>query len=217
MESIKNNLRDNEIIKWEKSKIINYRKRIVRSFVISFSLITLFMTLIGLFFWYAPSWGGTFYFLWTDIVVHPLIIYILILSIFVSVAIFAVIYAIKLFKRGLNRLGLKLADLNEYQQVHMLTNERWIQKDYRSLVYSGNNRFPDGAVTQINDFVYIYLNNIEKATISRIRSNYNISFHFKRIFGLDQNRTFDVKFKLNEYQELKSLLTQIFPLEILKE
>ncbi|MFW9972172.1 MAG: hypothetical protein ACFFDF_18440 [Candidatus Odinarchaeota archaeon] len=175
------------------------------------------MTLVGLFFWYAPSWSSTFYLFWTDIEVHPLIIYLIILSIFISGAIAAVAYAIKLFRRGLRRLGLRLVDLQSYHQIYVLTNERWIQKDFRSLVYSIENKFPTEAVTRTNDMVFIHLNNIEKATVTRIRSNYNLSFHFKPIFSLSQYPTFSVKFKLNDYQELKGLLANRIPLEILKE
>lgn len=216
MEIIKNSIKDNEIIKWEKTQVINYRKKIFTSFTISISLISVLMTLIGLFFWYVPSWGGTYYLLWTDIVVHPLIIYLIILSIFLSIPIFAIIYAIILFKRELRRLDLKLADLSSYHQIHILTNERWIQKDYRSLVNFGENNLSTEAISQTKDIVFINLKNIEKATVSKIRSIYNVSFHFKPIFSLNQYPTFNVKFKFNEYQEIKSVLNQIMPLEILK-
>ena len=217
MEVIKSSIKDNEIIKWEKYRVINYLKKFIISFIIAISLICVFMTLLGLFFWYVPSWGGTFYLFWTDIVVHPLIIYIMILSIFISVAIFAIAYTIKLFKRRLRRLELKLSDLRLYQQIHLLTNERWIQKDYRSLVYFSEKNLPVEHVSNLKDLVYIDFKNIKKATVSRIRSNYNLAFHFKPIFGLNQSPTFNVKFKLNDYFELKNILNQIIPLEVLKE
>jgi len=217
MEIIKNSINNNEIIKWEKFQVINYRKKLIQTFIISVFLVGGLMTLIGLFFWYVPSWGGTFYIPGTEIVIHPLIIYISILSIFISMGIFAITFAIYLFKRGLRRLELKLSDLRSYPQIHVLTNKRWIQKDYRSLVYFGDIKSPHEAISRTKDFVFIYLNNIEKATVSRIRSTYNISFHFKKIFSLNQYPTFSVKFKLNDFQELKSLLAQILPLEILKE
>ncbi|MFX0144470.1 MAG: hypothetical protein ACFE9C_10365 [Candidatus Hodarchaeota archaeon] len=175
------------------------------------------MTLVGLFFWYVPSWGGAFYLLWTNHEVHPLIIYSIILSIFITGAVLAVAYAIRLFKRGLRRLDLKFADLQSYHQIHILTNERWIQKDFRSLLYSGENKLPNGTISQAKDMVFIKLNNIEKVTVTKIRSNYNIAFHFKRIFGLSQSPTFNVKFKYDDYKELKNVLIEIVPLEILKD
>jgi len=206
MDIIKNNIKESEIIKWKNSRVINYRKAILKSFIIAVSLISLIMTIVGLFFWFVPSWGGTFYFLWTDVVVHPLIIYLLILSIFILMAIFAIVYGIKLFKRGLRRLGLKLADLSSYQQFHILTNERWIQKDYRSLISFEENSLPSEIISQTKDIVYFDINRIEKVTVSRIRSNYNISFYFKPIFKSDKSPTFLVKLKLNDYQEIKSFL-----------
>ncbi|MFX1380765.1 MAG: hypothetical protein ACFFA4_16910 [Promethearchaeota archaeon] len=217
MEIIKKNIKDNETIKWEKYRIINYRNKIFKSFFISVFLIGVLMTLLGLFFWYVPSWGGTFYLLWTDIVVHPLVIYLIILSIFISGAIAAIAYAIKLFKRGLRRVDLKLADLHSYHQIHILTNKQWIQKDYRSLIYFGANKLPNEAISITKDITCININNIERAIVSKIRSNYNISFHFKRIFDLNQNLTFNVKFKFEDYQELKNVLKEIIKLEILKK
>ncbi|MFX0007221.1 MAG: hypothetical protein ACFFA7_13355 [Promethearchaeota archaeon] len=217
MEVIKSNIKDNEIIKWEKCRVINYRKKFIDSFIIAISLISVFMTLLGLFFWYVPSWGGTFYLFWTDIIVHPLIIYIIILSIFIAGAIFAIAYAIKLFRRGLRRLELKLSDLRSYQQIHLLTNERWIQKDYRSLIYFSEKNLPVEYISTLKDLICIDFKNIKKATVSRIRSNYNLAFHFKPIFGLTQSPSFNVKFKFDDYLELKNILNQIIPLEILKE
>ncbi|MFX0038810.1 MAG: hypothetical protein ACFFAB_05690 [Candidatus Heimdallarchaeota archaeon] len=175
------------------------------------------MTLVGLFFWYVPSWGGTFYLLWTNIEVHPLSIYCIILSIFITGAVVAIAYAIRLFKRSLRRLGLKFADLQSYDQIHIITNERWIQKDFKSLLYSGENKFPHGAISQTKDMVFIELKNIKKVTVTKIRSNYNIAFHFKPIFGLNQTPTFNVKFKFNDYKELKNVLIEIITLEILKD
>jgi hypothetical protein len=217
VEIIKSNIRDNEILKWEKFSVIDYRKKIMISFVIAISLISVLMILIGLFFWYVPSWDVTFFLFWTDIVVPPINIYIMIVSIFVSLAIFAIAYAIKWFKRGLRRLALKLSDLRLYQQIHILTNERWIQKDYRSLVNLKDDTLPIENFSEILDLVFIDLKNITKATVSRFRSNYILSFQFKPIFGLDQNLTFDVRLKLDHYLELKNILNQIIPLEILKE
>ena len=214
---MENNIKDNEEVKWKKSELINYRKKIFQTSILAFSLIGLLMTLLGLFFWYVPSWGGTFYLFGTDIVIHQLIIYILIMSIFISMAIFAIVYAIILFGQELRRLELKLSDLSQYQLVHVLTNKRWIQKDFRSLVYFEKKNLPIENITPSKDLVFINLNNIKKATISRIRSNYNITFHFKPIFGLNRSPTFNVKFKLNDYQELKNVLNQVIPLEILKE
>ena len=110
-----------------------------------------------------------------------------------------------------------MTDLRSYNQIHVLTNKRWIQKDFRSLVDFGDTKSPHEAISRTKDFVFIYLNNIQKATVSRIRSTYNISFHFKPIFSLNQYPTFNVKFKLNDYQELKKLLSDTINLEILKE
>ena len=217
MEIIRNNIQNNEIIKWEKYQVINYRIKIIASFILAIVSISGLLTLLSLFFRYVPSWEGTFYLLWTNIEIHPVIIYLLILSIFCSMAAVVIIYAIRLVIREIRRVNLKLSDLRSYHQIQILTNIRWIQKDFRSLLYFEENKIPPELISRIKDIVFIPLNNIEKATVRKIRSNYNIIFHFKNDLNLVQYPTFSAKFKFKDYKEIKSILNQIIPLEILED
>ena len=213
---MKNSIQDNEIVKWEKSQIIDYRIKILESLILGIILIGGFMILVGLFFWYVPSWGGTSYFLWTDIEISPLFIYITIMSIFSSGAIIAVAYAGIFIKRSLRRMNLKLSDLKSYHQIHILTNIRWMQKDFRSLLHFNQNEIPTEIIAPTNDIVFINLSDIEKATVSKMRTNYNIAFQFKNTLNGIQYPSFTVKFKYNDYQVVKKLLLDLIPIEIIR-
>jgi hypothetical protein len=217
MEIIKKSIENNELVKWEKSSVIDYRIKIIKSFTLIIISVSGLMALLGLFFWYIPRWEGTFYLLWTNIEVHPLIIYLTIFSIFYSMAIFIITYAIREVIQKLRRLDIKLLELRAYNQIHLLTDKRWIQKDFRSLLDFEGSNIPLDVITRKKDIVFISLNNIQKVTVKKIRSNYNINFHFKNDSSLIQYPSFTVKFKFNDYQELKRILSQIIPLEIVRD
>jgi len=189
----------------------------LESLILGIVLVSGFMTLVGLFFWHVPSWGGTFYLLWTHLEISPIFIYTLIMSIFSSVALFAIVIAVILVKHGLKRMDLKFSDLKTYHEIHILTEKRWIQKDFRSLLYYERNKVPAEIISPSGDIVLIKLTDIEKATVSKIRTNYNIAFHFKRSLNQIQYPAFLVKFKLKDYMIIKKLLSQIIPIQILKE
>ena len=189
----------------------------LKSLILGVILIGGFITLLGLFFWFVPSWGSTFYFLWTNIVIPPLVIYSAIMSIFSSVAIIASAYAVILVKRGLRRMNLKLSDLKTYHQIHILTNMRWIQKDFRSLSYFDQNSIPTEIFAPMNDVVFFNLSNIEKVTVRKIRTNYNLSFQFKNLLNEIEYPSFTVKFKYDDYQVVKKLIMDLIPIEIIKE
>lgn len=189
----------------------------LESLILGIILIGGFMTLVGLFFWYVPSWGGTSYFLWTDIVIPPLVTYIIIMSIFSSGAIIASAYAVILVKRGLRNMNLKLSDLKSYHQIHILTNIRWIQKDFRSLLYFDRDKIPPEIIAPTNDIVFINLSDIEKARVRKSRTYHNIAFQFKNTLNEIQYPSFTVKFKYDDYQVVKKLISDLIPIEIIKE
>lgn len=213
MENLKKNIQDDEIIKWENSQDINYRKKILKSLILGITLVSGLLTLIGLFFWYVPSWEGSFYFLWTDVEIPPPIIYIAIMSIFSAVALIAIAYAAILIKRGLRGMNLQLTDLKQYDQIHVLTNIRWLQKDFRSLLFFDQSKVPSELLAISNDIAFIKLRDIEKATISKVSRFYKIAFEFKCDINGIKYPPFIVKFKLDEYRAVKRLLSDLIPIE----
>ena len=92
-----------------------------------------------------------------------------------------------------------------------------MQKDFRSLLYFDENKIPTEIIAPTNDIVFINLSDIEKATVSKMRRNYNIAFQFKNPLNEIQYPFFIVKFKRDDYQIVKKLLLDLFPIEIIKE
>ena len=217
MEIIKNNIGNDEIVKWESFRTVNYHKEFIRSLIITTFLIGLLMTLIGLFFWHVPNWEGTFYWAYTDNEIPPLIAYFIIISIFYSSIAIVLGYTFVLIIRGFRKVHLKLSDLRSYDLIHVLTNKRWIQKDLSSLVNFPENTLPSEVFSRINDTCFINLESIEKVSIVKIRfrSGYIFIFHFKNTSASIQYPTFTVRFKSGNYQELKTLMMDEFPVEFL--
>jgi hypothetical protein len=176
--------------------------------------------LIGLFFWYVPSWQGEFYLWYTDIQIHPLIIYVLILSIFIFITVFALSYGIHLYIIGLHRLELSLNDLKSYKLIHILTNKRWIQKDFTLLLHLYEESSSDLPFPHKNDTIFIDLSFIDKVTVKRISSDIKLQFYFK---GKDEGNkisVFRIKLKSMDSRGLKKLkkhLADSVNLEMLKK
>ena len=220
MEVIKNNFHNDEIIRWERTRVINFRKKYVRSLILAILLLSFLNFLIGLFFWYAPSWQGEFYLWYTDIQIHPLIIYVLILSIFIFVTIFALSYGIHLYVKGLHRLDLRLKDLKSYELIHLLTNKRWIQKDFTFLLHVYEETASEPPFPRINDVFFLDLSLIDKVTVKRVRSAYKLEFHLKNKDESNKCPLFRIKLNLMESEELeklKKLLSNSVSVEAIKD
>ena len=125
MERIKHFLQEDEYILWKKCQVKNY---LIRIPLVIF-LLGIIISSIALFFWYIPNWEGTSYILYTNIEVNPIISYLIILSVFYTAIIIALGVFIRDFKKGTKKLDLKLIDLKSYNEIYILTNKRWIQKE----------------------------------------------------------------------------------------
>jgi hypothetical protein len=218
IESIRDNLQDDETIKWYEIRVLNYRRRFYLTQIFIFFILSGFICLIGLFFWYVPSWTGTFYFWNTDIIIPPIFIYLSILSIFIAIAIIAFIYSVILFKKDLKESELNFSDLNPYELIYCITNKHWIQKDFNSLSYFNETNLPDTAFLKNRDIIYIKLQLVDRITIKKGLIAYLLTFYFERNdYDLNENFTFQVKLKVKDYEGLIRSLSQATSIEILKD
>lgn len=218
IELIKNNLQDDEAIKWYQIRVLNYHRRFCLTQMLIILILSGLMCLIGLFFWYVPSWTGTFYFWYTDIIIPPIFIYLTILSIFIAIAVIAFIYSVILFKKDLKESELNFSDLNPYELIYCITNKHWIQKDFNSLSYFNGKNLPDTAFSQERDIIYINLQLVDKITIKKGLISYHLTFYFERNdYDLNENFTLQVKLTLKDYEGLKRSLSQATSIEILKD
>jgi len=217
IEVINNNLQDDETVKWYEVRVLNYRRRFFIAQILTFLTLGGLLSAIGLFFWYVPSWTGNFYVWSTDIKVPPIFIYLTILSIFITITVIAFIYSIVLFKKNLKTSGLKFSSLNHYELIYCITNKRWIQKDFNSLIHFSEDNLLDKTILQEKDIIFISLRLVDKVTIKKGRLFYHLTFSFERTEELGENATYQIKLKVKDYDGLKSALSQSTSIEILND
>jgi len=189
MERITNFLQDDENILWKKCQVKNYLIRIP----LVISLLGIIITSIALFFWYIPSWEGISYIFYTNIEINPIISYLIILSIFYTAIIIALGVFLREFKKGTKKLDLKLIDLKNYNEIYILTNKRWIQKELNYSFLIDDSKFSPDILYRIKDMMFIDLNNFKIASIQKRRSQYTIFFCINEPSNEDFNQKISLK------------------------
>ncbi|TFF99763.1 MAG: hypothetical protein EU541_04145 [Promethearchaeota archaeon] len=217
MEIIKNRIEKDEKILWQKKQVYNFKRKLIISYIFIIIFLTIFLGLLALFFWYVPSWNITFFLPSSNIEIDPLFIFLIILFIFIGIAVFAVGYSIYLLKQLFQNLNLKISNLASYNLIYILTNKRWIQKDWTSFLGFDYRSIAKDHFSQISDVIFIDLSIIEKATIKRGRNNCIIRFYIKNVENSSELYLFKVKFELSYYQKFKNSLSNLISVEILKE
>ena len=180
MEIIKNSMLPDEKVLWEFYEVKHY----YRKTIILFLCLIMMLLGVGLFFWYVPEWKGTFYLFYTGIEVHPIVIYLMIISIFYPFIIGGIIYFIILVKRMLRLFKIKLIDLNRYKKCFILTNKRLIQKD----LYLDSNFFDitkpsaiknyPNVIERKNDIVFMFLEPVIRFSIEKCPIHHKVLFFY---------------------------------------
>jgi hypothetical protein len=208
MERIKHFLQDDEYILWKKCQVKNYLIRIP----LVISLLGILITGIALFFWYIPGWEGTFYIF--NIEVNPIIIYLSILSIFYTGIIIVLGDFFREFKKGTKKLDLKLIDLKNYDEIYVLTNKRWIQKELKYSFLIDDSKFSPDILYRIKDVMFIDLNNFKIASIQKRRSQYTIFFCINNPNNKDFNQKIFLNLNIKEHNDLIIHLSKLIPTNI---
>ncbi len=210
MERIKQFLQDDEYILWKKCQVKNYLIRIP----LVISLLGILITSIALFFWYIPGWEGTFYIFNTNIEVNPIIIYLSILSIFYTGIIIVLGDFFREFKKYNKKLDLKLIDLKNYDEIYILTNKRWIQKELNYSFLIDDSKFSPDILYRIKDVMFIDLNNFKIASIQKRRSQYTIFFCINNPNNKDFNQKIFLNLNIKEHNDLIIHLSKLIPTNI---
>ncbi len=210
MERIKQFLQDDEYILWKKCQVKNYLIRIP----LVISLLGILITSIALFFWYIPGWEGTFYIFNTNIEVNPIIIYLSILSIFYTGIIIVLGDFFREFKKYNKKLDLKLIDLKNYNEIYILTNRRWIQKELKYSFLIDDSKFSPDILYRIKDVMFIDLNNFKIASIQKRRSQYTIFFCINNPNNKDFNQKIFLNLNIKEHNDLIIHLSKLIPTNI---
>ncbi len=210
MERIKQFLQDDEYILWKKCQVKNYLIRIP----LVISLLGILITSIALFFWYIPGWEGTFYIFNTNIEVNPIIIYLSILSIFYTGIIIVLGDFFREFKKYNKKLDLKLIDLKNYNEIYILTNKRWIQKELKYSFLIDDSKFSPDILYRIKDVMFIDLNNFKIASIQKRRSQYTIFFCINNPNNKDFNQKIFLNLNIKEHNDLIIHLSKLIPTNI---
>ena len=210
MEQIKHFLQDDEHILWKKCQVRNYLIRIP----LVISLLGIIITSIALFFWYIPNWEGTSYIFNTNIEVNPIISYLIILSIFYIVIIIVLGDFFREFKKSTKKLDLRLIDLKNYNEIYILTNKRWIQKELKYSFFIDDSKFSPDILYRIKDMMFIDLNNFKIASIQKRRSQYIIFFCINEPNNEDFNQKILLKVNIKEYNDLIVHLSKLIPMNI---
>ena len=210
MERIEQFLQDDEYILWKKFEVKNY---LIRIPIVIF-LLGVIITGIALFFWYIPSWEGTSYLFFTNIEINPIIIYFSILSIFYTAIIIVIGISIREFKKGTKKLDLKLIDLKEYNEVYILTNKRWIQKELNYSFLIDDSKFSPDILNRIQDMMFIDLNYFKIASIQKRRSQNIIFYCINDPNNEDFKQKIVIKVNNKEYADLIIHLRKLIPTNI---
>lgn len=176
------------------------------------SLLGIIITSIALFFWYVPNWEGTFYIFFTNIEVNPIISYLIVVSIFYTVIIIALGIFLREFKKGTKKLDLKLIDLKNYNEIYILTNKRWIQKELNYSFLIDDSKFSPNILNRIKDMMFIDLNYFKIASIQKRRSHYIIFYCIKEPNNEDFNQKILLKVNIQEYNDLIVHLRKLIPM-----
>ena len=210
MERIKHFLQEDEYILWKKCQVKNYLIRIP----LVISLLVIIIISIALFFWYIPNWEGTSYIFYTNIEINPITSYLIILSIFYTVIIIVLGDFFREFKKSTKKLDLRLIDLKNYNEIYILTNKRWIQKELSYSYLIDDSKFSPDILCRIKDMMFIDLNNLKITSIQKGRSQYIISFCINEPSHEDFNQKILLKVNIKEYNELIIHLNKLIPMNI---
>ncbi len=208
MEIIKQFLHDDEYILWKKCQVKNYLIR----FPLVISLLGIIIISIALFFWYIPIWEGTFYVF--KIEFNPIIFYLSILSIFYTAIIIVLGDFFREFKKSTKKLDLKLIDLKNYDEIYILTNKRWIQKELNYSFLIDDSKFSPDILYRIKDVMFIDLNNFKIASIQKRRSQYTIFFCINNPNNKDFNQKIFLNLNIKEHNDLIIHLSKLIPTNI---
>lgn len=210
MERIKHFLQDDEYILWKKCQVKNYLIRIP----LVISLLGIIIISIALFFWYIPNWEGTFYLFYTNIEVNPIIFYLSIVSIFYTIIIIVLGIFLREFKKGTKKLDLKLIDLKNYNEIYILTNKRWIQKELNYSFLIDDSKFSPDILNRIKDMMFIDLNYFKIASIQKRRSQNIILYCINDPNNEDFIQKILLKVNDKEYNDLIIHLRKLIPKNI---
>ena len=142
---IKELLKKGEVIKWYRRKQVNlliFLRNTVLFIVISF--------LVGIVFF---------------VIIDPSMLALMIIT-FIIIDIILISKALR--KSRKMRLNLTHSELKDYNEIVMITNMRYIFKNYYYLNHQISNLFDDGVVTQINDIVLLDLKFVDYTIINNI-------------------------------------------------
>ena len=188
---IKELLKKGEVIKWYRRKQVNlliFLRNTVLFIVISF--------LVGIVFF---------------VIIDPSMLALMIIT-FIIIDIILISKALR--KSRKMRLNLTHSELKDYNEIVMITNMRYIFKNYYYLNHQISNLFDDGVVTQINDIVLLDLKFVDYTIINNI---------FKKIYiwvgyfgGAPDFEIYFFHDKENDINSVFNILKDLIPLELIE-
>ncbi|MBY8983225.1 MAG: hypothetical protein KGD57_09770 [Candidatus Lokiarchaeota archaeon] len=194
-DDISDSLKNNEWILWKRSDTVNLLK-----FIYYFILIIIILALICCLF--------------ILIVITGYLIFLIIVGIII-LGISACIRSIKKGYRNLKELtGLIYGDLKQFPYYEVITNKRYIRKDFYLVNNTDFSEYEPNSIEIVNNILYLNMDYIEKIVIDLAyqRIDFLIRGNNDKLF-----RDIYIEYSEKEYTTIGNILVDILNLEKIKE
>jgi len=188
----------NEEILWEYSEEKNLLKDIIVHLIIGIFLLIFFIAII-IFISQTLEWLSWYIVLLISI--FPILLFVR-----------TIITGVKNYKDMLNKLQLSRKELRNYERVYMLTNKRWIQKDYDLSSNIDISKYKKGVLERNKDIIFVNLENI-KVIYTVEDKEYMIAFYIDYDEENFEDSYLGVWLSLEEFQKVMKILKDVIPIK----
>ncbi len=138
------------------------------------------------------------------------------LIIFIPTIVWLIWYTIHTYKKRIETLKLNPTDLKKYEFFDVITNLRYIRRNYFLNFLKDLSKYPKDALEQVNDIVFLKLDFVEKVII-----NHNIGrlLLFVREYNCKYkyDTDFYIEFSKSTFKDLLDKLSDVLNLKIIEQ
>jgi len=188
-------LDEDEEILWSRKKIVNLLSII--PFILKAGIIfTLFCLIFIIYSFFLGSVIGI----------------MLILSFYTFGLGFLIVAVVKSYRTKTKTIQLNRDQLKEYEFFYIITNKRYIRKDYYYHYKRDFSKYPKNAFYQIGDSVFLNFDYVDEILVDYVLKEVNF-----KIKGFPEGRAFFLEFKeIDELEKIMEIIQTVIPLEILE-
>lgn len=138
---------------------------------------------------------------------------ILMLSLCILGIIVTIVMTIKTYRTRIKTIPLNRNQLRQYEFFYMITNKRYIRKDYYYHDKRDFSKYPKNAFEQIGDTVFLNFECVDRIIVDYVLKEINF-----KIKGYPEGRAFFLGFnEKDEMDKVMKLIQTALPLEILQK